>query len=244
LKETWRRAIDPVLGSPPTPISRLDLYRSAWLAYKDVVTFQITSDRRVYVAPPARPKSIEDMSPWEREYFHGRILASLLMMQLALRHMVVQEPSVQIPNVTLVNKYVDDCFRDFSVNSIIDWADYSAMSDSSHSAWATWMHSNSNLTMDPGPAAVPMTGFAPILFWQTSITGVDSAAHCHGLSMPNYDWVFTDVSRLLKVLLFWFTHRMCAEEQQNEYFFIFFYFLVNCRLFWTRRGYGMITCLH
>jgi hypothetical protein len=216
LKETWRRAIDPVLGSPPTPISRLDLYRSAWLAYKDVVTFQITSDRRVYVAPPARPKSIEDMSPWEKEYFHGRILASLLMMQLALRHMVVQEPSVPIPNVTLINKYVDDCFRDFSVSSIIDWADYGAMSDSSHSSWATWLRSNSNPTnsnpaMNPGPAAVPMTGFAPILFWQTSQTGMDSAAHCHGLSMPNYDWVFTDVSRLLKVLFCWCRVHIRAE---------------------------------
>lgn len=120
---------------------------------------------------------------------------------------MVQEPSEPIPNVTLVNKYVDDCFRDFSVSSIIDWADYSAMSDSSHSSpWATWLHSNSSQTqskMDPGPGAVPLTGFAPILFWSTSQTGMDSAAHCHGLSMPNYDWVFTDVSlRLLNVLFY------------------------------------------
>ena len=152
------------------------------------------------MAPPARPKAVENMFPWEREYFHGRTLASLLMMQLALRHMVQED--MQIPNVTLVNKYVDDCFRDFSVNSIIDWADYKAMNDSCHPAWDQWLGTNSkswrqNLAMNT--SELPTAGFAPILFWHTSQTGMDSAADCHGLSMPNYDWVFTDVSLLLKI---------------------------------------------
>lgn len=187
------------MGSAPT-IERKDLYRAAWIAGDDVVVFQITSDKRVYVAPPARPSIMHAMSAYHREYHTGRILTSLLMLQLMFQYYRSENP----PNATIVMKFVDDCFRDFSTSAIIERTNYYAMQPEQSSPWGEWIgRSEDTLPAETAessgvePSAQissPLDGVAPVLFWHTSAK-TEPSIDCHGLSMPLYDWLFTDASR-------------------------------------------------
>jgi hypothetical protein len=195
------------MGAAST-IEREDLYRAAWIAGEDVVVFQITSDKRVYVAPSPRPSLMRAMDENRQKDFTGRILTSLLMLQLMFKYYELTQESP--PNATIVMKYVDDCFRDFSTSSILRRADYRAMRLEESPAWDEWItHSNTtelptetalvNQGLEPSQnVSSPLDGIAPALFWQTS-TGTEPSIDCHGLSMPSYDWLFNDVSQLTKV---------------------------------------------
>jgi hypothetical protein len=131
-----------MLQHMPMAPDRLFTMVDKWLtAGRDVgATFQIPSNRTVYIAPPARPWTFSQLSNDELELYTQRTLMFATMLQLMLSAMD------QVPSVTLVIRYDENCFGHYTDDKVLNRLDYAAMQEPS--PWDEWLGNRNELLDD------------------------------------------------------------------------------------------------
>lgn len=178
-QRAWLQMIERDLAPFPI-INRRSIYAAAWFGAFNSATVQIRSDKQIYVTSGPRSR----FNP--KETHPSYIYPSLVMLELMLRDMQ------DVPNVTLVYKYSDNCVFDYTATQVLGKLDIEAMKKPSH--WDGWLL-DSKEQWDWGSDAVPSTGVGPLVFYMRGNDGEPSDT-CYGVSMPNYDWLIVpeDVS--------------------------------------------------
>lgn len=180
-KNAWKAMIQRDL-LPYKKISRQGVYNAASMLGRTGAVLQITSDKRIYVVSPPRPKEMREQDKGVQQNHATFTLGTIMMLQLMLRDMEV------VPNVTLIYGYEDSCLSKYSLSRVLNELDSREFLQDVQT-WEPWLRKYHS--MDTSSES-PLEKISPALFWARPSHG-EPASTCLGLSMPNYDTSIYDV---------------------------------------------------